>query len=230
MRKYNTVLLDADMTLLDFKRSEREALAKVLRSHNLPADEEVLARYHKINDALWKAMARGEVDQDFLVVERFAALLRTLNAPGDPKVLNHAYELGLGEEAYLLPGAMEFCQVLREGGLELAIATNGLPAAQWGRYRRTGLDQVVPHLLVSVELGAQKPIRLFFDRALEALGNPPRETVVMIGDGLETDIAGGNRAGIDTIWYNPDKLPLPDTVQPTYICASYEEIQQLLLS
>ena len=37
--------------------------------------------YSKINDALWAAFARGEIDQDFLVVERFAALPRLYGAP-----------------------------------------------------------------------------------------------------------------------------------------------------
>lgn len=27
----------------------------------------------------------------------------------------------------------------------------------------------------------------------------------MIGDNLLADIQGGNNAGIDTVWYNPDK-------------------------
>ncbi len=229
MGKYRTVLLDADMTLLDFHRSERASLTKVLAAHGLPHDDGVAATYSKINDALWKSMARGEVDQDYLVVERFAALMRVLDSDEDPRVLNREYEQGLGLEAYLLPGAMEFCQRLRAGGLELAIATNGLPAAQWGRYRRTGLDKVIPHLLVSVELGAQKPQTAYFDRALEALGVTDRTSVVMVGDSLESDIYGGNRAGIDTVWYNPNGLPLSGPAVPTYTAASYDEIAALLL-
>lgn len=229
MGRWQTVLLDADMTLLDFHRSEREALRRVLSLHGLPHDDHIVAAYSKINDALWKAMARGEVDRDFLVVERFAALLRAVGGGGDPKALNRDYEIFLGEEAYLLPGAMEFCRRLREVGLNLAIATNGLPAAQWGRYRRTGLDKVVPHLLVSVELGAQKPQAAFFDRALEKLGVTDRSTVVMVGDGLETDILGGNRAGIDTIWYNPDGKPLSGPAVPTCTAADYDALCAILL-
>lgn len=229
MGKYKVVLLDADMTLLDFRRSERAALSWVLERHGLPRNEEVLSAYSRINDALWKAMARGEVDQGFLVVERFSALLRALEAGGDPKALNHDYELRLGEEAYLLPGAMDLCRDLAAGGLTLAIATNGLPAAQWGRYRRTGLDQVVPHLLVSAELGAAKPDPAFFDRALERLGVADRSAAVMVGDGLETDILGGSRAGLDTVWYNPGGLPLSGPAVPTYTAADYGALRDLLL-
>ena len=76
MTRYDVVLLDADRTLLDFERSEREALRRVLKKWGLPQDDPVYGDYSKINDALWAAFARGKIDQDFLVVERFAALLR----------------------------------------------------------------------------------------------------------------------------------------------------------
>ncbi len=229
MGKYKVALLDADMTLLDFRRSEREALVKVLAAHGLPHDGGVISAYSEINDSLWKAMARGETAQAALVVERFVRLAKLLGSREDPEALNREYEQGLGREGYLLPGAMEFCQRLRDGGLELAIATNGLPAAQWGRYRGTGLDRVVPHLLVSVELGAAKPDPAFFDRALDKLGITDRSAVVMVGDGLETDILGANRAGIDTVWYDPERKPLSGPAVPTYTAASYDEIRALLL-
>lgn len=229
MGRYPYVLLDADMTLLDFRRSEREALCRTLDRHGLPRNEETVDTYSKINDALWKAMARGEVDQDFLVVERFAALQRAVGGGADPRAMNRDYAAFLGEEAHLLPGALEFCRRLREGGLELAIATNGLPAAQRGRYRRSGLDQAVPHLFISMELGAQKPNPAFFQRVLDKLGVADPSQAVMVGDGLDTDILGGNRAGIDTIWFNPEGRPLTGPARPTCTAASYEEILRILL-
>lgn len=228
MARYDTVLLDADMTLFDFRRSEREALRHTLTARGMGFDDQVHATYAKINAALWDAFARGEIDQDFLVVERFAALMRVYGGEHDPRRLNHDYELALGREGHLLPGALEFCSALKERGLTLAIATNGLPAAQRGRYVRTGLDRVIPHLFISMELGAQKPMPAFFDRVCEALSITDRSRVVMIGDGLGTDILGGNRAGIDTIWYDPDGLPLSGPARPTYTAASYGEILNLL--
>ena len=229
MGRYPYVLLDADMTLLDFYRSEREALCRTLDRHGLPRNGEIIDTYSKINDALWKAMARGEVDQDFLVVERFAALQRAVGGSADPRAMNRDYASFLGEEAHLLPGALEFCQRLREGGLELAIATNGLPAAQRGRYHRSGLDQVIPHLFISMELGAQKPNPAFFQIVLDKLEVAAPSQAVMVGDGLDTDILGGNRAGIDTIWFNPEGKPLTGPARPTYTAASYEEILRILL-
>lgn len=228
MANYDVVLLDADMTLLDFHRSERAALRRTLEKWGAPCNEKVCADYSRINGALWDAFARGEVDQDFLVVERYAALLRLYGNGQDPKALNHDYELFLGEEAYLLPGAMAFCQALSQAGLTLAIATNGLPAAQRGRYKRTGLCDVIPHLFISMELGAAKPQASFFDKVLAALNVTDRRRVVMVGDALGTDILGANRAGLDSVWYNPGCLPRKGPAAPTYEAASYDQALTIL--
>ncbi len=229
MARYDVVLLDADMTLLDFRRSERAALKRTMEKYGLPRGEEVCRDYSKINAALWDAFARGEVDQDFLVAERFAALLRLYGDGGqDPRAMNRDYQVFLGQEAYLLPGALAFCRALRGAGLTLAIATNGLPVAQRGRYIRTGLDRVVPHLFISMELGAAKPQKEFFDRVLEALGAAERSRVVMVGDGLGTDILGANRAGLDSVWFNPRQEALTGPAVPTYEAKSYPEILRIL--
>lgn len=228
MARYDYILLDADMTIFDFERSERESLRRTLDKHGLPCTGEVEAAYLKINHALWDAFARGEVDQDFLVVERFEALSRIYDTGWDSARVNRDYLSGLGEEAHLLPGAMEFCLALKEWGLTLAIATNGMPVAQRGRYTRTGMDKVIPHLFISMELGVQKPLPAYFDKVCEGLGITDRSRAVMIGDSLTSDILGGNNAGLDTIWYNPKGAPLTGSARPTYTVGSYGEILALL--
>lgn len=228
MRPYDVVLLDADMTLLDFARSEREALRRTLEHFHMPFDDQVYTDYTRINAALWEALYRGEVDLDFLAAERFAALQRLYGGSRDPAVLNRFYELSLGREGLLLPGAWEFCRALKDCGLTLAIATNGLPAAQRGRYTRTGLDKLIPHLFISMELGVQKPLAAYFDKVCDALGVTDRSRVVMVGDSLTSDVQGGNNAGIDTIWFNPGRLPLTGRARPTYTADSYDQILRIL--
>lgn len=229
MAKYDVVLLDADMTLLDFRRAEREALARVLKQYGVEPDEAIRQNYEKINRALWEALARGEVDQDFLVVERFAALARAHGLRWDARAVNGAYLNALGEEGHLLEGAEELCRRLSEAGLTLALATNGLPAAQRGRWKGTGLDRYIPHIFISMELGASKPRPAFFERIFEALSLHDLRRVVMVGDGLDTDILGANRVGIDSIWYNPERQPLSGPARPTHTAADYDELAALIL-
>ncbi|MGD9496633.1 MAG: YqeG family HAD IIIA-type phosphatase [Armatimonadota bacterium] len=55
---------------------------------------------------------------------------------------------------------------------------------------------------VCVWLWDRKPLGGGFRRALARLGTAPQHTA-MIGDQLLTDIVGGNRAGLYTIWVQP---------------------------
>ena len=228
MKAYDVILLDADMTLLDFEKSEEEALRRTLEKWGLPTHEEAVSTYSRINAALWDAFARGEVDQDFIVVERFDALMRIYGEVGPARHMNRDYQSYLGEEAYLLPGAMEFCHALKKSGRTLAIATNGLPVAQRGRYDRLGMKDVIPNLFISMEMGVAKPRKEYFDRLLEMLGVTDRSRVIMIGDSLKTDVQGANNAGLDSIWYNPRGEALSGPARPTYTVGTYGEILAIL--
>lgn len=229
MRRYDTVLLDADMTLFDFERSEREALRAVLEARGYTADAETIALYTKINSALWEANARGEIDQDFLTVERFAAFMRVKGGAHDPRRFNQDYLEALGGQCWMLPGAEEFCRALAAAGCLLVIVTNGLPAAQWGRFRRSPLKDVIPHMFVSMELGCQKPWKEYFDKVFAALPAARRDRTVIMGDSLRADIQGGINAGIDSIWYHPKGLPGEAVIRPTWTAASYEEALEIIL-
>ena len=229
MPRYEFVLLDADETLFDFTKSEMEALKKVLTERGYPTDEETINLYLKINTALWEANARGEVDQDFLTVERFAAFMRVKGGDHDPRKFNKDYLEALGAGCYMLPGAVEFCEALKGGGCKLAIVTNGLPTAQWGRFNRSPLKEIIPHMFVSMELGCQKPQPEYFDKVCEALGITDRNRAVIVGDSLSSDIRGGVNAGIDTLWYNPKGQAIPEFPTPTYVASNYQEALSILL-
>ena len=50
----------------------------------------------------------------------------------------------------------------------------------------------------------------------------------MIGDSLTADIAGGNVAGIDTVWYNPNHKENTSLAVPTYVVADYQALLDIL--
>ena len=201
MPRYEVVLFDADHTLFDFDRAEREALRQTLEEAGLPADGETEARYLSINRALWNRLDRGEVRREWLVVERFAALLRALGRTGDAAALNRAYLDHLGEGSYLLPGAQALCRALAPR-CTLAIVTNGVARAQRRRFEAS---------------------------VLRTLGNPDPRRVLMVGDNLLADIQGGIQAGLDTAWYNPGRLPGDPAIVPTWEVDGYAALQALIL-
>ena len=50
-------------------------------------------------------------------------------------------------------------------------------------------------------LGAEKPNAAFFDQVFEAIEEPDRKKILIVGDSLTSDIRGGNLAQIVTCWY-----------------------------
>ena len=228
MPRYDVILFDADNTLFDFDRAEEEALRATLARYGLPVTARSVAAYLAINRELWARFDRGEVSREWLVVERFARLLRTLGRPGDPAAMNRAYLTRLGEGAFLLPGAEALCRALAPR-CTLAIVTNGVARAQRGRFERSPLAGLISHLFISEELGAAKPDPAFFDAVLRALGGPDKSRVLMVGDNLATDVRGGLEAGLPTVWYNPRGLPNPTPWVPTWTAETYPQLEALIL-
>ena len=228
MIRYPFVLLDADNTLYDFDAAEHKALHKVLSDRGYTPDKETVEIYLGINTALWEAFARGEVEQEFLLVERFRRFVERMGGDHDPVQFNADYLQALSTNADLIPGAVEFCRHLAEMGCVLAIVTNGAAIAQRGRFVRSGLGEYIPHLFISQELGVNKPDPLFFDHVCRNLDIADRSEAVVVGDSLSSDILGGNRAGIDTVWYNPHRKPLYGSARPTYTVADFAEIERMI--
>lgn len=228
MIRYPYVLLDADNTLYDFDAAEYKALGKVLADRGYTPDEDTRKIYLDINNALWDAFARGEVKQDFLLVERFRRFEEAMGGSHDPVQFNADYVTALGSNADLIPGALEFCRHLSEMRCTLAIVTNGAAVAQRGRYALSGLAEYIPNLFISQELGVNKPDPLFFDHVCRNLGITDRSKAIVVGDSLSSDILGGNRAGIDTIWYNPHEKPLSGPARPTYTAAEFAEMEKMI--
>lgn len=88
-------------------------------------------------------------------------------------------------------------QWLREKGLALAVISN------WDdRLRqlleRLQLDRYLKVLIISAEVGFQKPSRDIFKIALDQLGSPA-ESVLHVGDSPVEDVDGAARAGLQSL-------------------------------
>lgn len=117
-------------------------------------------------------------------------------------------------------GAQEALLRLR-ARYRLVVATNAADSPAYFvrlALARVGLDDYIDDVVSSAEVGDHKPNYPFFRAALLREGDrgiplDPRRAV-MVGDGTTNDIAGAQRAGIRTIWYNPTKRRFPDGAQP----------------
>ena len=67
-----------------------------------------------------------------------------------------------------------------------------------GALNRKDLTKYFEAIVTSVDADSRKPDSGIFNKALSIIGCAPREAV-MVGDRVETDIAGANRLGITSI-------------------------------
>lgn len=221
------LLVDLDDTLLDYRLAERSSLLETLTQLGITPDADVCVRYSVINRELWERKARGEITRAQLRHDRFARLLPTLGMPADlADAANAIYSGQLRVHGDTLPGAEALLQSLH-GRIRIAAVTNGVSLVQRTRLAHTSLMQWFDAVIISEEVGLQKPDPAMLRCALDALGCADASEAVMLGDSLTTDVAAARAAGIRSIWYAPDGSISPDA---TWCVRSLDEAKTLLES
>lgn len=206
-KNYSTLLFDADNTLLDFDTAEEKALSRILTEIGVNVTKEVTKRYSAINLSYWQAFERGEVTKSELRTARFADLFKEIGFETGLSLsyIADTYLSYLGEGEYLLDGALELCERLRDEGYKIYIITNGVAETQKKRLSKSGLDRFLDGLFVSEAIGAQKPMPEFFEYVFEHIDEKDREKILVIGDSYGSDIKGACAVGLDCVWLNPQK-------------------------
>lgn len=227
MKKYKWLLFDADNTLLDFTRAERAGITDTLIGMGLPATDEVVTTYSKINDGLWKDLERGLVTKERLKVLRFERLCQHYSLNGDPVAIAAEYVKNLSKYGFLCDGALELCRTLY-GKYDMYIITNGIKVIQDSRFAKSGIKDYFIHTFISEEVGCEKPGRAFFDHVAASIDGFDPAYALVIGDSLTSDILGGVNYGIDTCWVNPKGNEKPADLPITYTVTTLSEVASLL--
>ncbi len=256
------VLWDVDGTLLDFHAAEKVALETLFEKFELgKLTEEMLHRYMQINDRRWKQLEQGELNREQVLIGRYEeffegegitatpAILDAIAADGPSSspaakapdvssltalaaVFNTAYQSALGDTIVYRDNCYELIDGLR-GQVKQYVTSNGSTVAQEKKLEKSQLGKLMDGVFISEQVGAEKPSKEFFDHVFSVVGEDHRNDAIIIGDSLTSDIAGGINAGIQTCWYNPGNLPLPEGVlpqgkKPDYIIQSLSELPAIL--
>lgn len=227
MTHYTYLLFDADNTLFDFDRANRNAFHQVCATCDLPESEENFRLYERCNGALWQAFDRGECTKEFLVIERFRRFLAALGLERDPEYCNEVHLSALGQSTLLLPYAEEVCRMLSRDH-KLYLVTNAVASVQKSRLSRSPLAPYITAAFISEEAGASKPATEYFDYVFARIDGITQENCLLIGDSLSSDILGANNAGIPCCWYNPKELPRPDGLRIEYEIRDLRELYKIV--
>ncbi len=227
MAHYTWLLFDADGTLFDYEKAEAQALQATFEQFGQPYATSHLDLYHPINEQLWLELERGLVTPAELQVRRFERLLDALGLHGDAQAFGTRYLQNLAGAWALLDGAEEVVRTLSRT-YHLLVITNGLRDVQRPRLQASPIGRYFDDVVISEEVGAAKPSRVFFDVAFARMGQPDRRQVLLIGDSLSADIRGGIDYDLDTCWFNPRHLPRPEGLDIRYEIHALPQLLNLL--
>ena len=217
-------LLDIDETLFDFPREEREALWRTLKKRGIEPTEEMLARYHAINESYWKKLERGEITRARLVVERFEVFLREYGRADSPEEFSREYFSELASGGCFYPGAEAFVEALKGRG-RIFLVTNGATFTQTHRIAASGLGTYADGVFISETIGINKPSEAYAAFVEAHIEGYERSRAVWVGDSLTSDAPCAASRGIDFILYRPSGAP--EGYQG--LCAqSYDEVLALI--
>ena len=225
---YKFLLFDLDHTLLDFDTAEDVALTQLFKEEGIEDIQAYKDYYVPMNKSLWKDLEQKRITKAELINTRFAKLFAHFGIIKDGSYLAERYQFFLAQQGQIFSGAIELLDTLTERGYELYAATNGITYIQTGRLEQSGIAPFFKEIFISEQLHTQKPDAAFYEKIGTRIPNFDKHHALMIGDSLSADIQGGNNAGIDTVWYNPDHLENKTQAQPTYEVHSYEDLLDCL--
>ena len=229
MKTYDIFLFDADGTLFDYDKAEEHALETMFGRCGLSYSEDVRQKYRDINETLWRRLEKGTVTIDELKTLRFDRLFADIGVSLDASEFNSRYLHELGSGTFLIDGAFEICRDLTARGKLLFIVTNGMLATQQSRIEHSQIKDFISDFFVSAHIGFSKPSIEYFDYVFSKLPRVDKSKILIIGDSLSSDVAGGNNAGIDTCWFNETGQANDTGIATTYEIRALSELRRFII-
>lgn len=220
MIRGKVVWIDLDDTLWDFKANSRVALAGLYLDYELcrwfDGEKAWIECYERHNHALWDLYNHALITKEYLMSERFRRPLAEVGSPMTTEYgrqFDREYLDRLARCTVLIDGAVELLESLRDMGCRIGILSNGFTEVQYRKIRNSGLEPYVDFVVLSDDIGVNKPdVRIF--RHAETVCGADAADCIMIGDNPDTDIAGALNAGWQAIYFSRkgDRHPAVQTV------------------
>jgi len=233
MKRYKAILIDWDDTIGDFSNAAYKSLQTMFNKHGLSAHYTDFEQFYKIyeehNLDLWRRYGLDEVTKDYLEFDRMFYPLCMAENPLCPEenirlaqIMQDEHLTMTTQFFSLLPDSEEVVRYL-SSKYSLVVLSNGFVSVQYKKINRSGLRNYFADIVLSEEVGCQKPNPRIYEIALERGGWKPDE-VLMIGDSWTSDIQGAIASGIDQLWIHEGETDLPST----YKVSHFRDVMTLL--
>ena len=231
------IFFEIDNTLHDNSKGIIIALQKTFHQFKkqlTPITEtKFLRAHHKLEKQLIKAYWKNKLHDPITLEDtsRFQMLSKQLKLRNKDLVAKMAEACNRyqSESIQLFPYVKATLKLLKKH-YQLAILSNGPSELQRNKLRGLGLYNTFDWILISEDVGFDKPDVKIFQYALRATRAKPDESV-MIGNTVDTDLAA-KQLGMKTILFDPVKnYTSHEFVEfpPDALVSSYKELQALFL-
>lgn len=202
------VIFDLDNTIWDFESNSRAALLELFdemdREHRFTNNFDAFHReYVQINYRYWSDYEKGKIDKHTLRYGRFHEAFAAFGF-SEPDAINRMADRYIEIsplKTLVFDGAHETLAYL-QNKYQLAVITNGFNEVVSLKMANCRLEPYFGHVQTSEDAGFQKPHPAIFQLVLQKFGVDPQQAL-MIGDNLDTDIAGAKATGIHALLFDP---------------------------
>lgn len=126
------------------------------------------------------------------------------------------------------PETVELLKDLDTHGVPYGIVTNGGSEMQWAKIHGSGLREFTGKVLVSGDVGIEKPDPSIFHMAMDMIGADKAKTL-FVGDNPDTDISGAYAVGLKSAWISLGRNWERDGYGPDYVISHVSEVRNIVL-
>lgn len=227
LRRPECVLIDVDNTLLDFQASAEAASLCALREWGLDEEKFDFSVFTRINNGLWAALERGEIERGEIHRTRWQLIFDELGISADGEAFEQTFLAQIPHCVVPVEGAREILNYL-SARYPVYAASNAPHEQQLTRLSRAGMLGCFRDVFTSERLGAAKPSSAFFEGVFRCLPGVLPENCVMIGDSVTADVVGAHRFGLQTVWFRFQNAPEPPFCPADAVVENLLQIKRLM--
>lgn len=238
VRNYKKILFDLDNTLVDDDENRKYAIKQILIERKEEINDKRIEDFIKLDNQFWKDRAEGKIKDPYIFktkeekaewvrTQRFIKYFKNISFE-EGSSINEEYIKYLSENIVPIKNAKNIIEYLYERKYELHIITNGPTRAVKNKLEKIDVLKYITGIFTAEEAGNMKPRHEFFEKLFKKLCDYNKENMLIVGDELEKDIAGGNQNGIDSCWLNMNKTKNDTGYKPTYEIEDLIELKKIL--
>lgn len=221
---WKAVIFDIDDTLYSYRAANALSMpvaADYARRELGVEREQFLALYQQCMEE--QLCTHSEVAGCHSRAIRFQMVLERLRKPlYHAAVLNDLYWNHFLDVMEPFPDVGEALEYLRSAGLRTGVCSDMTADWQLKKLHRLGLLDKMDFVVTSEEAGVEKPHPDIFRLSAQKAGCAAKECL-FVGDNLNKDVRGAQRAGMSALWYRSEGLAA-DKVTDVKSILGYQEL------